>query len=152
MKYVFPAFYTMLENKLYTEENTTKQEIEAIRSRVGLCEDRIVCYHELPQQSIFSVDLVFDEFLKYKEELGTFCVLVDLSEAGRPSAETRVVLNQRFASFRDVFIHTFFYTGKNRVINTAIRFLMYGSGYINYSVCSNYEDALNAAKNVLEQK
>jgi len=71
-------------------------------------------------------------------------MLLDISESARPDAKTRRLINESLAAIATNVKHCGFFTGKNVIINTAIRFVMYGTGIKNYSVSKTREEALKA--------
>ena len=136
-----------IEEKPY-DENSSEQEIEALKLRVTLEEGNIVLFKEAPIQTAFSVTVLFDQIASIAEPMEEYSLLIDLTEANRPGAKARKVLNERLCNLGSNLKHVAYFTGKNFIINTAIKFVMYGTGSDSYSVHTKKEDALKAIGNV----
>ncbi len=136
----------MIENRHYLEDSTSK-EVEAIIARVTVLDDNKFNVRELPQVTPFSINLIFDTLDQVTEGVDDIYLLVDLSEGGRPDAASRRVLNTRFNQLSKKINHCSFVTGKNVLVNTALRFILFGTGLKSYSVDSEYEVGLNKLNN-----
>ncbi len=136
-----------LTDKKY-EDDSSAEEIQLLKNQVSLIADDIICFEEIPTQTPFSVNTCFDEIERLVEESGASYLLIDLINANRPDAVARKVLNQRFARLEDSIKHTAYCTGKNVLINTAIRFVMFGTGLTSYTVSTLRKDALLEIENV----
>lgn len=70
--------------------DSTPEEVEAMRARISvLPSDNIVLYRELPVMSIFAVDVMFGRVEELLRPQRRACLIVDVSEGGRPDAEAR---------------------------------------------------------------
>ncbi len=138
----------MLEKRQYNEDSTP-YEIEMIRDRTILYDEGIVRINEIPIVSPFSITLCFDKVEELVEPGERFALIVDLSDSTRPDAKGRQVLNERFYRISKRLIHCSYITGKNVIINTAIRFVMYGTGLDSFSVDSDEERAIKKLKNAI---
>ena len=74
-------------------------------------------------------------------------LIIDLTEALRPDAETREYLRQKFHPIKDNLEHVAIYTGKNVILNIAAKFVLRGIGLEPYSLHTKHEEALAAIKN-----
>jgi len=113
----------LLEQKEYNED-ATNEEVEALRSRVRVVEPGIITYKELKYMSEFSVNLMFDELDKLIEKETEVSVLLDLSAANAPSFKIRQLLYDRFDKVSSKVRIFSFTTGKNGLMNIALKFFM----------------------------
>lgn len=141
----------MIEKKPYNEDSTPK-EVALIKQRVSLMEDRIIRVLEMPIITSFSLNTIFDEMQRLAEGKETIGLLVDLRDSLPPGAEARRTINLRFKAFNDKFVHVSYITGKNFLINTAIRFVMYGTGINSFSVDKLEDTALKKMYDALQSK
>lgn len=129
------------EKRIYGQDST-EEEIEALKSRVILLDGRIVYFKEIPVVSSFTANVIFDK----KEELlrahDARALFIDVSETKVPDAETRRTINRRFKSICNEVDHVAFCTGKNAVINTVIRFVMYGINVASFSVNRTFSESV----------
>lgn len=135
----------MIEKRAYTEESTP-EEIKAIQSRSWMYKDKIIWVNELPILSPFSININFDRMDQLSKDIGPYALIIDLRGSDRPDAKTRRVVNQRFMKLKDRQIHCAYITGKNSLINAAIKFVMYGMGHSSYSVNSTEAQAIRKAE------
>ena len=98
---------------------------------------------EVPIQSEFQINLMFDEVEKLAKPLEAFCMLVDLTEAQRPSAQTREYLRKRLTQMNGLLFVGLF-TGKNRLLNMAAQFVFGTTNFRSFSVHTTQEEALLA--------
>ncbi len=131
----------MLEARPYGPEST-EQEREAIRHRVRAIADDVVLYDEVPVQSVFQIELMFGELREVTAELPRFYYVIDLCNAQRPPAELRLLLKARFKELHHRILHTAVVTGKNFMLNVAIKFVFNGFGFHSYTVHRTHEQAL----------
>src|SRR5262245_893712 len=80
-------------------DNVT-QRIAAIRSRVWVVDRLILMLHEIPTQSVFSLNLMFDCMEELAAAWPRFAYVVDLTDARRPTAEVRAELRRRVTKIR----------------------------------------------------
>lgn len=141
----------MLEDRKY-HENSTVEEICLIKDSVCFIEGekKIIFFNELPQASPFTINLIFDEIEKMTEGLSHYGILIDLSNSKRPDAVTRRAIIHRFRRL-ETLTFCVICTGKNALINTALRFIMYGAIDSTYSVVKNKEEGVQKLKNALSQ-
>ena len=100
-------------------------------------------YKELPVQSIFQLDLFMEKVREITAGLNSFDMLVDLTEANRPSPEIRAHLKKRFNELEKLR-HVAVFTGQNFLLNIAAKFVLSGCGIRSYSVHKKLEEALEA--------
>ena len=139
----------MIEKKLYTADSTP-EEVAAIKKRTWVYKDRIIWVNELPLLSPFSININFDQLDVQSEGMDSYVLIIDLRNSARPDAKTRRTINRRFTLIKDQLRHCAYITGKNSLINTAIRFVMYGMEHSSYSVSQTESQALRKAEAYLK--
>lgn len=131
-----------LEERPYGPDSTD-EEITAIRERIYLYRDDVVMLKEMPVQSAFHLDLFFEKIKEITAGLASFDILVDLTEAGRPSPEIRAHLKKHFNELEKLK-HAAIFTGQNFMLNIAAKFVLSGCGIKSFSVHKKLEEALEA--------
>lgn len=142
----------MLEDRPYCE-NSTVEEIHLIENRVYIWESskNIIFLNEVSHQSVFTVNLVFDKIEKLTRDLPRFGMLVNLSNIKRPDAETRRTVNYRYGQLKKMH-YCSIYTGKNQLLNTTVKFIMYGfKTGANYAVVKSQQEAIKKIEDALFQ-
>lgn len=132
----------VFEKRPYTEASTP-EEIEAIKQCVWVEERKFLWLEEIPIMTPFSINTMFDQIELLGKQFDEYVFLVDLRGSERPDAITRKTLYQRFNKITNIN-HTAFCTGKNFLINTAIRFVMFQNKVPSYSVCKTIEETLES--------
>lgn len=137
--YKFP-----FEKRAYNE-NCTTEELEAIRHNVFKYNENVLYYKELPIISEFNIKILFDQV----EQLGsTFVVpyglVIDVTESEPPNSRVRRAINKRFSAICESVEHVSFCSGKNILINTAIRFIMYQTHLDSFSIHTTQQAAIEA--------
>jgi hypothetical protein len=125
--------------------DSTPEEVEAIRARVFLLDERTVGYREMPVQTPFHIDLFDEKMRELTADIDAFDLLIDLSEAKPPSAETRARLRKLFGAHTKMSRAAVF-TGKNFMLNIAAKFVLSGMGLQSFSVHTTREQALEALR------
>jgi len=136
------------EKKTYGEDSPP-HIVEAIRKRVSILEDGIILLDEIPIVSPFSINHVFDQMKIFAKTLEKCGYLVDITDTVIPNAETRRVINREFQHTLSNVKHVSFVTGKNFIINTAARFVMYQTNLESFSISKTREEGIAAIKKAL---
>ncbi len=138
-----------IEKKSY-DETSSPEVIEAIKNRVSFIEPRVILLWEIPVVSKFSLDLVFARMTELASTCNKECAyLIDISGTDVPNAATRRHINDLFKTTLSNVKHVSFVTGKNFIINTAARFVMYQTNLESFSIVKTREDGLREIRNVL---
>jgi len=132
----------MIEARAYGPESTTGER-QALRRRVRRLSHDVILYEEVPVQSHFQIDLMFERLTEVSQGLDQFYYVISLCDAGRPTADTREHIKQRFREFHPRIQHTSVYTGKNFMLNVAIKFVFNGFGLHSYSIHRSLPQALD---------
>lgn len=128
--------------------DSSESERQALRDRVRRLADDIVLYEEVPVQSVFQIELMFEKLAEITADLDRFFYVIDLSGAQRPPADLRLLLRERFQQFHERIVHTSVHTGKNFMLNVAIKFVFNGFGFSSYTVHRTQEQALEEIERV----
>lgn len=139
---------SILEKKAY-DETCDKAILEAIKNRVFVYEPGIIYYKELPVVTPFTIALLSSCVITLGSQFDKWGVIIDLTEAPRPDAVSRRAINEQFADVSAKATHIGYYT-KGFLLNTAIRFVMFGSDTKTYSVSSNFDNILKSVRKSLE--
>jgi hypothetical protein len=122
--------------------DSTPQEIQAIKDRISVHSPGVLCWKEVPVQSIFQFDLFEQRLNELSKDLPYYDLIIDLTEAHPPSADCRERLKPLFTGqtkMRRVAV----FTEKNFMLNIAAKFVLGGSvGLKSFSVYKTREAAL----------
>jgi hypothetical protein len=122
-----------VEERAYGEDSTPA-EVAAIRARIYLHRPSVIMYVEMPVQSAFHIG-VFDERLReLSSSLPSFDLLIDLTAAKPPGAETREALKRLFAARLTGVRRAAAFTGRNFMLNVAAKFVLGSFGLRDFSV------------------
>jgi len=131
--------------KIAYDENCDGAIKQALLDRVYILEPGVVYFKQIPLHSTYSLDLMFDEMFRLGKSFEKWSVIIDLTEASRPDAQSRRKINQTFKRLTAEAVFIGFYT-KGLVLNTIIRFVMYGLKSSSYTVSTDYATILSAAR------
>ncbi len=123
--------------------DSTEEEIKALREHIYLYTNDTVMYKEWPVTTTFQIDLCFRKVKEITADLGSFYMIVDLTEAERPTPETRAHLKLCFNEL-DNLRYVAVFTGQNFMLNIAAKFVLSGCGIKSFSVHKKLEEALEA--------
>ena len=126
--------------------DASPDEIDAIASRVSVLEDRILLIHEIPTQSPFSINLMFDRVEDLADGWSRFSYVADLTEARRPNPETRAALKARVRSLGPRLNHVAIAVGNNLLIRAMARLFAHGMGLSSLSVHATRAEAIEGAR------
>ena len=124
-------------------------EIEALRARVWKVEDRLFVYDEVPVQSLFTLDLLFDRLEELAAGLDRFAYVVDLRGVKRPGAEVRERLKQRVDRLNPRLAHVAAVVGNNVVIRAVAKLAAFAIGFRSFTSNVSVEDGLEACRRAL---
>ena len=127
----------------------TREESEAIADRVSIVGERILVIHELPVQTPFSVDLMFDRVERLARAWDRFAYVVDLTEAKRPGPETRAALKTRVLRLLPRITHVAVAVGDNLLMRAMARLFAYGMGLPSVGIHSTRAEAIEEARRVM---
>ena len=137
-----------LELHAYGPESTP-EECEAIAGRVSVVDEGILLLYELPIQSPFSVNLMFDQMEYLARDWDRFAYVVDLTEAKRPDPETRAALKARVLRIRPRIVHIAVAVGDNLLMRAMARLFAHGMGLASVGVHATRAEAIEEARRVM---
>ena len=129
----------------------TPEEIEAIADRVSIVGEQVLLLYELPMQSPFSVNLMFDRMEQFARTWNRFAYVVDLTEAKRPDPETRAVLKGRVLRLLPRIAHVAIAVGDNLLMRAMARLFAYGMGLPSVGIHGTRAEAIEEARRVMGQ-
>jgi hypothetical protein len=127
----------------------TREEAEAIADRVSIVDERILLLYELPVQSPFSVNLMFDRMEQLARPWDRFAYVVDLTEAKRPDPETRAVLKARVIRLLPYVTHLAVAVGDNLLMRAMARLFAYGMGLPSVGIHASRAEAIEEARRAM---
>jgi hypothetical protein len=122
-----------------------REESEAIAERVSIVGDRVLLMQEVPVQSPFSIDVMFDRLDALTSIWERFAYVVDLSEATRPGPETRAALKARVVRISPRVAHTAIVVGGNVLMRAMARLVAYSMGLKSVSIHVTRAEAIEEA-------
>jgi hypothetical protein len=131
-----------LESRPYGEDSTP-QEIEAIRARVYPYKDNLIMYNEVPVPSRFQLQHFEERMNEIAKTVDYYDLLIDLTVAQPPGAEIREQLKKLFGGQKKLR-KTAVFTGRNFMLNVAARFVLGRAGLREFSVHKTLDEALEA--------
>jgi hypothetical protein len=137
-----------LEQRAYGPESTP-EETSAIANRVSIVDEGILLLHEIPVQSSFSVNVMFDRFETIARDWDRFAYVVDLTEAKRPDPETRVALKERALRLKLRVTHVAIAVGDNLLMRAMARLFAYGMGLASVGIHATRAEAIEEARRVM---
>jgi hypothetical protein len=137
-----------LEQRAYGPEST-REETAAIEERVSIVDDAILLMHEMPVQSPFSVNVMFDRFETLARDWDRFAYVVDLTEAKRPDPATRAVLKERALRVKMRVTHLAVAVGNNVLMRAMARLFAYGMGFASVGIHATRAEAIEEARRVM---
>jgi len=136
----------VIEKREYHRDDTSKQEIEAIKERISYYNDDIIIYKQMPLPTAYAQELFFEKLKEILKPECQFFLLIDLREVHlkKPDSELREILKNIFNYYKNQIIHCCVVVSSkvNVLIKFAARIIMRGS-VDSYSIHSGFEDALS---------
>jgi len=130
---------------------STSEEREAIADRVSVVDAGIILMREIPIQSPFSVQLMYDRLETLSQDWDRFAYVVDLTEAKRPNAETRAALKERSLRINPRISHVAIVVGNNELMRVMARLFAYGMGLASVSIHATCAEAIDRARRAMER-
>jgi hypothetical protein len=123
--------------------------LEALRARVWKLEDRIYMFEEVPIQTTFSLDLLFDRLEELAAGEERFAYIVDLRGVKRPGPEVRQRLKERVGRLNPRLAHAAVVFGANVVIRAVAKLAAFSIGFRSFTSHAGVEDAVEACRHAL---
>jgi len=112
-------------------------------------EDRLFMLVEVPVQTPFTLDVLFDRLEELTAGLDRFAYVVDLSGVRRPDARVRERLKQRVARINTRLVHAGLVVGGNAVIRAVAKLTAFSIGFRSFSFHKTVEEALEVCRRAL---
>jgi len=133
-----------LQQRPYGPESSDA-ECKAIADRTSVVDEHVLLMHEIPVQSPFSVNLMFDRLEVLAREWDRFSYVADLTEAKRPDPETRAALKERVFRVRARVTHVAIVVGNNLIMRAMARLFAHGMGLVSVSIHGTRAEAIEEA-------
>ena len=137
-----------IEARPYGPDAAPSERME-LRDRVWRVEDRLFMLLEVPVQSPFTLDVMFDRLEELAAGLDRFAYVVDLSGVKRPDARARERLRQRVGQINPRLAHVAVVVGANAVIRAVAKLAAFAIGFRSISFHASVEDAVEACRRAL---
>jgi hypothetical protein len=137
-----------IEARPYGPETSPDERAE-LRDRVWKLEDRLFILVEVPVQTSFSLDVMFDRLEELVAGLDRFAYVVDLTDVRRPDARTREKLRQRIAAISPHLVHVGVAIGANTIIRAVAKLTAFATGFRSFSFHKSVDEAAEACRRAL---
>jgi hypothetical protein len=124
-------------------------EPEELRQRVWQVEERLFLMEEVPVQSPFTIDVMFDRLEELAVGLNRFAYAVDLTGVQRPDAPTRQRLHDRVTRINARLAHVGVAVGGNVIIRAVAKLAAFAIGFRSVSFHMTADEALEACRRAL---
>lgn len=104
---------------------------------------------EVPEQTPWTIDSMFDRLEELAAGLDRLAYVVDLAGVQRPDARTREALRRRVAQINSRLAHVGVVVGLNVVIRAVAKITAFAIGFRSISFHKTVEDALEACRRAL---
>ena len=121
----------------------------ALQKRVWKVDDRLFMMVEVPVQTPFTLDVMFDRLEELAAGLDSFAYVVDLSAVRRPDARVREKLKQRVGRINQRLIHVGVVVGGNVVIRAVAKLTAFSIGFRSFSFHKSADEAVEACRRAL---
>jgi len=124
-------------------------DTEEINSRVYMHNPHIIYYNELKSPTPQTIEHAFAEVKRLaatKEKCG---LIIDIRNSDPPNAATRRTINASFSSICDMVNHVSFVSGKNIIVNTAAKFIMFQTNLKSFTINGTVEDGIAEIEKVV---
>ena len=140
-----------IEARPYDADSTCGEQDE-LRTRVWKLEDRLFMFDEVPVQTPFTIDVLFDRLEELTAGLDDFAYVVDLSLVKRPDARVRERLRERVTRIRPRLTHVAAVVGGNAVIRAVARLAAFAIGFRSFTIHASLNEAVEACRRALQQQ
>ena len=137
-----------IEARPYGPDAAPAEQLE-LRERVFQLEDRLFMILEVPVQTAYTVDVMFDRLEELAVGLDRFAYIADLSGVKRPDAPVRERLRQRVAHINPRLAHVGIVVGANAVIRAVAKLVAFAIGFRSITFHASVDAALEACRRAL---
>lgn len=139
-----------IENRFYGPD-CNEDELQAIHRRVFPVEDNVFVWHEMPKQTVFSVQAMAQSLHEKTRDLSEFYMIGDLTNAGRPSAEVRQTLREVLVTIPGL-VHLSTMVGNNVVLLIAAKFIFSRLGLASWDITRSMEASRAEISRIKEER
>lgn len=132
------------------EANAAPDVRVELQKRVWKIEDRLFMMVEVPVQTPFTLDVIFDRLEELTAGLDRFAYIVDLSAVKRPDARVREKLRQRVGKINHRLAHVGVVIGRNAVIRAVAKLAAFTVGFRSFSFNKSVDEAMEACRRALK--
>jgi hypothetical protein len=118
----------------------------ALARRVWKLEERLFVLEEVPVQTPFTIDVLFDRLEELAVGLDRFAYVVDLSRVKRPDAPSRERLRRRVVQINPRLAHVGVVVGANAVIRAVAKLAAFAIGFRSISFHTSLDEAVEACR------
>ena len=117
-----------IQTKRYFEENSSKEEIEVLKSRITYYDKNIIWFRDIPIPSSFVQKLFFQKLNEIIEPDQKFYMLIDLRDViiKKADVENRAILKNTFEHYKSQIIHGCVVVGTNIFMKVAAKVVFRG--------------------------
>jgi len=132
-----------IQTKRYFEENSSKEEIEVLKSRITYYDKNIIWFRDIPIPSSFVQKLFFQKLNEIIEPDQKFYMLIDLRDVKikKADVENRDILKKTFEHYKSQIIHGFVVVGPNIFMKVAAKVVFRRLNSLSFHL--TMEDALD---------
>jgi hypothetical protein len=137
-----------IEARPYGSDASPSERSE-LRDRVWKLEDRLFMLVEVPVQTPFTLDVMFDRLEELAAGLDRFAYVVDLSGVKRPDARVREKLRERVGRINPRLVHAGLVVGSDAVIRAVAKLAAFSLGFRSFSFHISVDQAVEACRRAL---
>ena len=130
--------------------DSTLVALDELRARVCKLDDDLFMFDEVPVQTPFTIDVMFDRLEELSAGVGRFAYVVDLSRVKRPDARVRERLRHRVGLIRPRLEHVALVVGGNAVIRAVATIAAFVIGFRSFTIHASIDEAVEACRRALE--
>ena len=130
--------------------DSTFVELDELRARIWKVEDGLFMFAEIPVQTPFSIDVMFDRLEELTAGIDRFAYVVDLSRVRRPDARVRERLRHRVGRIRPRLEHVGLVVGGNAVIRAVATLAAFVIGFRSFTIHASIDEAVEACRRALQ--
>jgi hypothetical protein len=131
------------------ESGAAPDALAELRRRVWKIDERLFMLVEVPVQTPFTLDVLFDRLEELAAGLDRFAYVVDLSGVRRPDAPARERLRQRVGQINPRLAHVGVVVGTNMVIRAVAKLAAFTIGFRSFSFHKSVDEAVEACRRAL---
>ncbi len=125
------------------DNQSTPEEIDALRERVYWLRPGVLMYREVPVPSPFQIEVFGERLEELTRNATEYSMVMDLSESAPPSRASRRAMREVFGELRQLKTVAVF-TGRNFLITAVAKLILRSSGVTSLVTCKREDQALEA--------